>query len=187
MSWSLKIPFVFLLFLGVLSTSKVKKKKANKFWLVVFMRDKLFESFVDANFAIHYIQKRFPFKGQWFLLFRHVAVCLFFLLIFLYVEKKIMEKILARPSFFTCARMTIIVENKVKLNWFRLKCMCMYMCILIHTCNKNIRSFFFFFNFLRKKTVKLNESRSNSCVCTYALNFITIFNLVVYNREGCFR
>lgn len=112
MSWSLKIPFVFLLFLGVLFTSKVKKK-ANKFWLVVFMRDKLFESFVDANFDIHYIQKRFPFKGQWFVLFSHVAVCLFFLLIFLYVEKKIMEKILARPSFFTCARMTIIVENDV--------------------------------------------------------------------------
>lgn len=59
MSRSLKIPFVFLLFLGVLSTSKVKKK-ANKFWLAVFMRDKLFESFVDANFDIHYIQKRFP-------------------------------------------------------------------------------------------------------------------------------
>lgn len=112
MSWSLKIPFVFPLFLGVLSTSKVKKK-ANKFWLVVFMRDKLFESFVDANFDIHNIQKRFPFKGQWFVLFSHVAVCIFFLLIFLYVEKKIMEKILARPSFFTCARMTIIVENDV--------------------------------------------------------------------------
>lgn len=99
MSWSLKIPFVFLLFLGVLSTSKVKKK-ANKFWLVVFMRGKLFESFVDANFDIHYIQKRFPFKGQWFVLFSHVAVCLFFLLIFLYVEKKKYGKNISSPLLF---------------------------------------------------------------------------------------
>lgn len=102
----------------------------------------------------------------------------FFLLIFLYVEKKIMEKILARPSFFTCVRMTIIVENDVchvsesHPSWifwyYKLKNIrsfflnyrkkkqsqtelisfkmhvYMYMCILFHTCNKNIRSFFFF-------------------------------------------
>lgn len=58
------------------------------------------------------------------------------------------------------------------------------MCILFH--NKNIRSFFLTFEEKTNK-VKLNESRSNSCVCTYALNFITILNFVVYNREGCFR
>lgn len=58
------------------------------------------------------------------------------------------------------------------------------MCILFH--NKNIRSFFLTFEEKTNK-VKLIESRSNSCVCTYALNFITILNFVVYNRKGCSR
>lgn len=42
------------------------------------------------------------------------------------------------------------------------------MCILFH--NKNKRSFFLTFEEKTNK-VKLNESRSNSCVCTYAINF----------------